>query len=162
MNILLIAAAILLLICVIGGYQNGMVKQAIALVSLIIFGVTAALLTHGWKSYVDGQFLNVIFAAVLLLLIGLLRHLLTVVFLPAKWIAKLPIVSWLNQVAGIVFGALEAVFLLWLVYTFVMMLDLGMVGEQIKFYTRESEILAWLYKHNYLAYLIEQFLENFK
>ena len=108
------------------------------------------------KSYYDGEIFNVVIMVLLLCVVGLVRHLLGVVFFSAKVLSKLPIVSWVNKLLGIVFGIFETVLILWTIYTFIMILDLGMVAQIILDNTEESSILAWLYQHNYLAYLIEQ------
>lgn len=35
-------------------------------------------------------------------------------------------------------------------------MDLGIIGQMILEYTKESQFLTWLYSKNYLAYLVEQ------
>lgn len=155
-NILLVVAGMVLVFNVAEGYKKGMVKELISFVSLIVISVVAVLIGGGIKSYYDGRIFNVVVVVLLLCVVGIVRHLLDVVFFSAKVISKLPIVSWVNKVLGIVFGALETVMLLWILYTFVMMLDLGTIGQLVVDYTKESRILSWLYQHNYLAYLIEQ------
>ncbi len=161
MNFLLIIAAVILVANIMSGYKRGMVRQLISFVSLIVLCVVVALIANGAKSYVEGKILNVILAVVFLSLLGIAHHLLGVVFFPAKLVSKLPIVHWLDKLLGIVFGVLETVLIIWTIYTLVMMMDLGMAGYQIMQYTSESRILAWLYQHNYLAYLIENFISDF-
>lgn len=158
MNLLCVAAVILLIFNVVAGYKRGMVKQVISLVSLVVLCTVAVLVGNGLRSYQNKEFLNVAVAVLLLAALGIAHHLLGLVFFSAKLVAKLPIVHWLDKLLGIVFGALETVLLLWTLYTFVMMMDLGMVGQMIVSYTAENDILAWLYRHNYLAHLIEQYI----
>ncbi|MCM1044084.1 MAG: CvpA family protein [Candidatus Gastranaerophilales bacterium] len=158
MNLLFVAAVILLIVNVVTGYKRGMVKQVISLVSLVVLCTVAVLVGNGLRSYQNKEFLNVAVAVLLLAALGIAHHLLGIVFFSAKMIAKLPIVHWLDHLLGIVFGALETVLLLWTLYTFVMMMDLGMIGQMIVSYTAENDILTWLYQHNYLAHLIEQYV----
>ena len=158
MNLLCVAAVILLIINIVTGYKRGMVKQVISLVSLVVLCTVAVLVGNGLRSYQDREFLNVAVAVLLLAALGIAHHLLGIVFFSAKMIAKLPIVHWLDRLLGIVFGALETVLLLWTLYTFVMMMDLGMIGQMIVSYTAENDILIWIYQHNYLAHLIEQYV----
>ena len=68
---------------------------------------------------------------------------------------KLPIVSWADKLLGIIVGILETILILWTLYTFVMLMDLGAIGNQIVSYTKESNVLRWFYENNYLAYLLE-------
>lgn len=155
-NILLIGFVIILACAASQGYKKGMVKSIISFISLLITCIVAALLGNALKSYYDGEIFNVIIMVLLLCVVGIVRHLLGVVFFSAKVISKLPIVSWANKLLGIAFGVLEVVFLFWMIYTFVMMLDMGVIGQLLLDYTEDSLILSWLYRHNYLAYLIEQ------
>lgn len=160
-NILLVIVVIAAAAKIFDGYKKGMVKQIISLVTMVILCGVAALLANGISSYHDGKMFHVIIAVVLLALLGLVHHLLGVVFFSAKLITKLPVVNFVNKLLGIIFGLFEVVLILWTVYTFAMMMDLGAIGQMILSYTEESSILAWLYRHNYLAYGIEQLLSKF-
>lgn len=160
-NILLIIAVIAAVIKMVDGYKKGMIKEIISLVSMAILCAVVALLASGISSYHDGKMFHVIIAVVLLALLGIVHHLLGVVFFSAKLVAKLPVVHFVNKLLGIVFGFLEVVLVLWTIYTLVMMMDLGAIGQMILSYTEESSILTWLYRHNYLAYGIEQLLSRF-
>lgn len=156
MNILLLIVLIVLICNVVEGYKKGMVKSVISFVSLIITCIVAILLGNALKSYMDGEIFNVVVLIILLCIIGILRHLLDVVFFSAKVISKLPVVSWVNKLLGIVFGFLETILMIWTIYTFVMLLDLGVVEQMVLDSTAESQVLSWMYQHNYLAYLVEQ------
>ena len=67
-----------------------------------------------------------------------------------------------DKLLGIVFGAFEVVLVLWTLYALMMMMDIGVVGEFIREHTQRSEILKWIYDHNYLAKGIEGFLDRFR
>ncbi len=157
LNLLLIIVAAVLIFCVVGGYNKGAVKEIISMVSLLITSVVVILIANGVTSYVDGKIFNVILVVLLLAVIGIVRHLLGVVFFSAKLLSKLPIVSWLDKVLGVAVGAVETVLLLWTLYTFVMLMDLGAIGQMLLEYTQDSRILTWFFEHNYLASLVEQF-----
>lgn len=156
MNILLLIFAVLLFCNIVNGYKKGMVKEIISFVSLIVLCIVVALIGNGLKSYFDGEIVSVIIMVLLLCILGIVHHLLGVVFFSAKLIAKLPIVHSLDKILGIVFGVLETILIVWTIYTFVMLFNLGMLGEQIVEYTRSSELLTWFYEHNYLADWVQQ------
>ena len=156
LNILAIIAVLILVCSMADGYKRGMVRSLISFISLIIACVVLGLIGSALSNYRDGKIYNVIIMVVLLCLIGILKHLLGVVFFSAKLITKLPVVSLADKVLGTVFGVLETVLILWMIYAFVMMLDLGVVGQLILDNTQKSRILSWLYQNNYLAYLMEQ------
>lgn len=158
MNLLCIVAAVLLFINVVTGYKRGMVRQVISFISLVVLCTIVVLIGNGLQSYYDGKFLNVAAVVLLLAVLGIAHHLLGLVFFPAKMVTKLPVVHWLDKLLGIVAGALETVLLIWTLDTFVMMMDLGMIGQMIVAYTAENEVLSWFYRHNYLAHLVEQII----
>lgn len=160
-NLLLIAVLILAVINVVMGYKKGMVKAVISLVSLVVLCVVGLLLANGISSYNAGKFFQVALVIILLVVIGVAHHLLGVVFFSAKLVAKLPVVHSIDKLLGIVFGILETVLILWTVYTFAMMMDLGMIGQLIRTCAGENSFLAWMYQHNYLAYGLEMFLSKF-
>lgn len=150
-NIFVIIMLALLLIKIWDGYRKGMVKEIISFISLIFLCLVAALVGNGLSSYSDGKFLNVAVVTVLLALLCIAHHLINVVVFPAKLLAKLPVVHSLDKILGVVVGILETVLILWTIYTFVMMMDLGMVGEFIVQCTAENQVLTWLYRNNQLA-----------
>lgn len=160
-NILLLGVAGFAVINMIRGYKKGMVKAIISLVSLIILCVVATLLAYGIGSYHEGNFFHVMLVVFLLAILGIVHHLLDVVFFSAKMIAKLPVVHFADKLLGIVFGALETVLILWTVYTFVMMMNLGMIEEYIIAGTEQSAFLTWLDRHNYLAHGVSYLLDEF-
>lgn len=160
-NILLLGVAGFTVINMMRGYKKGMVKAIISLVSLIILCVVATLLAYGIGSYHQGNFFHVMLVVFLLAILGIVHHLLDVVFFSAKMVAKLPVIHSADKLLGIVFGALETVLILWTVYTFVMMMNLGMVENYILVSTEQSAFLTWLFQHNYLAYGVSHLLKEF-
>lgn len=143
------------------GYRKGMVKEIISLVSMVVLCLVAALAANGIHNYIEGKFLNVAAAVLLLSLLGIAHHLLSLVFFSAKLVAKLPVIHSVDKLLGIVFGGIEVILILWTVYAFIMIMDVGAAGGVILSYTEESPMLLWIYRHNYLARWIERFLDEF-
>ena len=160
-NFLLIGVLVLAVINMILGYHKGMVKAVVSLVSLLILSIVVLLAAYGIGKYNDGKFFHVALVVILLAILGLVHHLLSVVFFSAKLVTKLPVVHSVDKLLGIVFGVLETVLILWTLYTFTMMMNLGMVEALILSWTEENFFLTWLYQHNYLAYGISWLLEEF-
>lgn len=160
-NFLLLGLIVLAVINVVRGYKKGMVKAIISLVSLVILCVVVTLLAYGISSYNDGNFFHVALMIILLIVLGLVHHLLSVVFFSAKMVTKLPVVHSLDKLLGVLFGFFETILILWTLYTFVMMMDLGVIEEMIVIWTDQNPVLTWLYRYNYLAYGIEWLLGEF-
>ena len=160
MNIKLILAVICVLFKIADGYKKGMVKEVVSLVTLIIMGIMIVLISKGLHSYMEKEVVGVIIAVVLMALLGVVHHLLNVVFFSAKMISKLPVIHWVNKVFGAVFGVLEVILVLQIVYVFIMYFGLGMIGQQILEYTRESVVLTKIYQYNVVAKLVENLMSQ--
>ena len=160
MNIMLILAVICVLFKIADGYKKGMVKEIVSLVTLIIMGIMIVLISKGLHSDMEKEVVGVIIAVVLMALLGVVHHLLNVVFFSAKMISKLPVIHWVNKVFGAVFGVLEVILVLQIVYVFIMYFGLGMIGQQILEYTRESVVLTKIYQYNVVAKLVENLMSQ--
>lgn len=160
MNLMLIAAALFALFKVVDGYKKGMIKEVVSLVTLILMGIMVVLISKGLHSYMEKEVVGVIIAVVLMALLGVVHHLLNVVFFSAKMISKLPVISWINKVLGAVFGVLEVILTLQIIYVFIMYFGLGMIGQQILEYTRESIVLTKIYQYNVVAKLVENLINQ--
>lgn len=158
MNIMLVIMVVCVLFKIADGYKKGMVKEVISLVTLTVIGIMVVLISKGLHSYMEKEIVGVIIAVVLLALLGIVHHILGVVLFSAKMIAKLPVVHWANKVLGAVFGALEVILLLQIVYVFIMYFGLGMIGQQILEYTKESVVLEKVFQYNIVAKLVENLM----
>ncbi len=156
MNLLLIVVGIVLLCNIVDCYKKGMVRSIISFVSLIVLCIVVALIGSGLQSYFEGEILNVVIMVLLLCIVGIVNHILGVLFFPAKLITKLPLVKSLDKLLGIIVGILETVLILWTIYTLIMILNIGMIGQQMLEYTQGSPILLWFYENNYLAYWVQK------
>lgn len=160
MNILAIIVLIVLIGKIADGYKRGMVKEIISFVSLIVLCIVFALLGIGLNNYFDKEFLGVIIVILLLGALGIVHHLLGIIFVSAKLLSKLPVIHWLDKLLGAVVGALGTILILWTVYLFVMYYGLGMIGQQILVYTEENAVLSWLYRYNLLADWVGKIISN--
>lgn len=158
MNIMLVIMVVCVLFKIADGYKKGMVKEVISLVTLTVIGIMVVLVSKGLRSYMEKEIVGVIIAVVLLALLGIVHHLLGVVLFSAKMIAKLPVVHWVNKVLGAVFGALEVILILQIVYVFIMYFGLGMIGQQILEYTKDSVVLEKVFQYNIVAKLVENLM----
>ena len=160
MNILLLAVIVVTILKIMDGYKKGMVKEIISFVSLVVMCVVVLLLGSGLRSYMEKEILGVVIAVLLLVILGIAHHALKLVFFSAKLISKLPIVHSADKILGMLVGALEVVLILWTIYTFIMYFEMGMIGNLMIEYSRDSKILTWLYEHNMLAGVVEKAISN--
>lgn len=155
MNILLIIVAVAAMYKLVDGYKKGMVKEIISLISMIVLCLVAGLIALGAEGYMKARVEGVIISVFLLCLIGIVHHLLGVVFFSAKVISKLPVIHFADKLLGAVFGVFEVVLILWTIDTFILMGAHNVITGIIREYTANSRILDWIYRHNLLAGVIE-------
>lgn len=160
MNIMVLVVLLFLAFKITDGYKKGMVKELISFVSLIVMCVMVVLIGAGVRSYMQNQMLGVVVAVLLLAVLGIAHHLLGIVFFSAKMISKLPIVSFINKLLGIAFGALETVVLLWTIYSLIIMFNMGAIGQLILQWTSESKLLSYVYANNMLVSVIKDVVAN--
>lgn len=152
MNLLLIIIGVILIWRVIEGFRMGMVKEIISFISLIVMSVGIVLIAVALGSYMDKDMISMIVAIILLLVLGIVHRIISMIFFSAKIISKLPVVHGVDRFLGGVLGICETIIITWVIFALVMSFGLGIFGEQIMLYIKESAILSFLYEHNYLAY----------
>lgn len=102
-------------------------------------------------SYLADTIINIIVFIVLFLLVFILLH-VAVIWLDL--IAKLPILSGMNQIAGAVLGGAEAVVFLWIGCLVFTALSGTEFGAAVMGQINSSPWLSWIYDHNMLSYFV--------
>jgi uncharacterized membrane protein required for colicin V production len=157
MNLVFILFLVLFIVKIAQGFKRGLVKEIIALITLLVLCVIAGLIGYGLRSYVQENYLGLVITVVLFVAVFIAHHLLGLVLFPLKLFSRLPVIHTLDRLLGVVFGIVETVLLIWLVYTLTMEGYLGVNGTLIVEQTAENPILTWIYEHNYLAMIVEKF-----
>lgn len=155
MNWLLIAVAVVLVWRIAEGIHRGMVKEIISFVSLIVLCLAVALLGTALSKYFEKDMVSLAVAIILLLILCIAHRLLSLVFFSAKLISKLPVIHSMDKVLGAFIGVLETILLLWVLYSLVITVGMGMAGPQIVQYASENPVLSFLYKYNYLQHFVD-------
>ena len=102
--------------------------------------------------------MGVVIAVLLVVVVGIVHHLLGIVFFSAKMVSKLPVISWVDKLLGMVAGVLEVVVILWMLYLLIVKAGLGGFGQKVLEYTAENPVLSWIYEYNPLAMWVEGIL----
>lgn len=157
-NWALIVIAFIVIINVINGYKNGLVKEVINCVSLLVLSILIVLLSSVLKSYTDKQFVQMLTMIIMVLALTVAHKLIKIALDGMKILASLPVISILNKLAGAIFGVLETVVFVWFALCLIGMFDLGTIGEYINMYIGDSQLLTYLYDNNLIAKFGEQIL----
>lgn len=160
MNVLLLIIGVVLIWRVVEGFRVGMVKEVISFVSLIVMSIAIVLLGVTLSSYMKKEVMQMVVAVILLLVLCIVHRIIRLIFFSAKMVSHLPVVHGVDRLLGGVVGVLEAVLIVWVMFSLVMSFGMGVPGQQILLSVKESPILTWLYEHNYLAYWIGNLSEK--
>lgn len=160
MNWLLIIVVFVLLWRITEGYKRGMVKEIISFISLIVLCLAVAFIGGALLSYLEKDTVSMVVAIILLLVLCIGHWLLNFFFFPAKALAKLPVVKSVDKILGIVIGAAETILIVWTLYTLLLTVEMGTIGQLIMTYVQESRVLTFLYKYNYLAHWVSMAIDK--
>lgn len=155
MNILLIVLAILLVWRVSAGVKRGVVRETIAFVNVIFAALVLGLVCMISQAYHAENYLVIILLMVGIVVLSVVYSLLKIVFFSAKIVSKLPVVSSVDRILGLVIGIAETLIVFWIMCFVFMYVDLGVLEEQIIMMIGDSKILTVLYQYNLLGVLLD-------
>lgn len=114
-----------------------------------------------FKEYISGylanSILNIAGFLIMFLLVFAILHFIT------AWldlVARLPILSGINKIAGALLGAVEGLFILWLLCLLVTMFAGTGLGKIIITQIEASTWLTYIYEHNLLGNLVMLAIKN--
>lgn len=149
-NWVMIGVAFLVIINVIDGYKRGFVKELIHCISLIVLSFLTVLLSSVLQNYSEKRFVQMLTAMILIVVLIIGYKLIKMALGGVKILASLPVISIVNKLAGALFGVVEALVGVWVVFSLIGMFDFGALGEYVHTYINNNELLTYLYEHNLL------------
>lgn len=155
MNILLIILAVILIWRVSAGVKRGVVREVIAFVNVIFVALVLGLVCMIFNAYHAHNYLGIVLLMVGIVALSIIYSLLKIVFFSAKVISKLPVVSSVDRLLGLVIGAAETLIIFWTMCCVFMYVDLGVLEEQAVLMIRDSALLTWLYQYNFLGVILD-------
>ncbi len=108
-----------------------------------------------FRDYVSSYLADMILKAAVFVILFLVIYLvLKVVMIWLDLIAKLPILSGLNQIAGAILGGIQAMIFIWIACLILTMVSGTEFGREALAQINTSPWLSWIYNHNMLSYLV--------
>lgn len=150
MNVTLIIVVLIISFATVHGFKKGITKEISGMISLVVTLFVTSLIIMLYTSFNNNEGKNTIFTIILLLLVGIVYSVVRFILKPAKFIAKLPLFHFLDQLLGLAIGLIEGFLLVWLLYILNESGVFGAFGEMIRTDTARSEILSLIYEYNYL------------
>lgn len=156
-NLVWIIAVVFLLISAITGFKRGLVESTMRLVASILGIIVLVVLAKGVGSFIQGSYINVLMALILLMVLHILHRLGKLILDSCKLVSKLPVIHSLDKIAGIFLGLAEAILFIWLVFLFVGVMNPFGIQEWLMEQVQESTLLTILYRTNYLIMLLKSY-----
>lgn len=151
MNITLIIVVLIIFLATVHGFKKGITKEISGMISLIVTLFVMSLIIMLYTSFTNNEGKTTIFTVILLVLVGVIYSVIKFFLKSAKFIAKLPLFSFLDRLLGLGVGVIEGFLIVWLLYILNESGMFGAIGEMIKTDTARSEILSLIYEYNYLV-----------
>ncbi len=108
-----------------------------------------------FKDYVGGYLADMILKAVVFLVLFLVMYLvLQIAVIWLDLIAKLPILSGINKIAGAILGGVQAMIYIWIACLLLTLFSRSELGMAVLAQVSASPWLSWIYNHNMLSYLV--------
>lgn len=153
-NILAAAVVIYLIVCAVNGYKKGLVTGVIRIVTYILGLAVLGVLLKGITSFIKGNILYIIMALILLLSLGFIRKLAKLILGSCKIVSMLPIIHWLDKLAGAVLGMSEGIIVIWVLFTILGFFQYFGLEEWVMHQISTSRLLGILYHTNYVIYFL--------
>lgn len=155
-NIALIAAAIILLIGAVFGWRRGLIEGLIRIVSCVFGTLVLAVVLKGIGSFIQGGFVSAVIALLLLIFISMIHRFVRFLLNTFKLVRAIPFGRFADKLFGVLLGAVEAVFVLWLIFLLIGSIDaLSPLNELVTDGVGRSSLLTLLYNSNYLVVLLK-------
>ena len=148
-NITLLCVMVLTLFLIVHGYKKGMTREISGLVALFagLFVIAIAIMLT--TSFSAGEMTNTVYSVILLVLFGAAYGIVKFLLRSAKAVSNLPILHFLDCVAGSVIGILKSLVLVWIVFLLCEHNLLGSATEYIRSDIAENTFLKLLYEYNF-------------
>lgn len=157
-NIVFIIVAATLAVGMIWGWKRGLLEGMIRIISCILGIVVLVVAAKGVGSFIQGSYISVLIALLLLIVIRLIYKLVKFLTDTFKLVRAIPIGKLADKLAGAALGAVEAVFVIWLAYLLIGSFDLFGLRQWVFDQTAQSRFLTMIYSSNYLVALLKQIL----
>ncbi len=108
-----------------------------------------------FSDYIAASLANIVIKALAFLILFVLIAVgLRILFAILDTIAKLPILRQANKFLGFIFGLIQGLVIVWIVFVFITFISTSGLGQAALEQINDSEFLAFLYNNNYLIKIV--------
>ena len=150
-NITLIVVILAAVYLMCSGYKRGFAKEVSGMIALAAALLALALGFMLYSSYKAGEVVNVVYSVIFLAIAGGVYGVVRFVLKSAKLISHLPVIHFLDKLLGIGAGAIEALLIAWLIFTFCVEYNPCTLTDYVCKDIQNSAILRLIYQYNFLV-----------
>ena len=154
-NILWIITVVLLVWGGISGFKRGLVEGVIHVVSFVLGLAVLIVLAKGIGCFIQGNLLNVLMALILLVVIRIFHQLTKLLLDSCRLISRLPVVKWLDRLAGMLLGVTQALCIIWIIFSLCGYFNFGHLNAWILAEIRDSMLLSMIYHTNLIIRILQ-------
>jgi len=150
MNLTLIIVFLIFILTMVHGFKKGMTKEISGLISWAVTLFVMSLVIMLYSSFRANESKNMVVTIIILAAVAVVNGVIRLFLKPIKLVVKLPVLKFLDKLAGVIVGIAEGFLIVWLMYVLNESGIFGQFGEMIKTDTMRSQILSLIYEYNYL------------
>lgn len=157
-NLLFIIVLMIFIAGSVWGWKRGLLWSVIRIISYVLGILVVIILAKGVGNFIQGSYVNVLMALILLLSIRIIDRIATFLIDTFKLVRAMPVGRLADKIAGAVLGLGEAVLVVWILFLLLISLDIMNLNAWMHQQVSENLILTILYNSNYLVKILGHFL----
>lgn len=143
------------------GSRNGLIDEVGALADIVIVSAAVVAGIVVIESMLGKNLIGFLVSCIILLIILVARKLIRWVFCSLGLIVKLPLLSGLNRLFGLLAGIVEATVIIWVGFAVISCLRIPVNGQSLIELIASNRFLDFLYRHNALYNFIQRMIGIF-
>lgn len=159
-NLPFLCVIALLIVRIVVSVKRGLVKEICSCIATILASIAVLLIAFAVRKYFDEDRIILVITLILLFLLGIIYKIIDTFLTTLKLVSKLPVISLVDKILGIVIGVAEVVVVVWAVYCIIMIMDAGAFEEWVMNCVRNNKIMKTLFEYNYMYSIVANFSDK--
>lgn len=127
-----------------------MIKEICSVIATVVASLAVLLIAFAIRKYFVQDRIIFIASLILIVILGVLYKIVDGFLVTLKLVSKLPLIKYVDKVFGIIIALAEVVFVVWVVYCIVLILDAGLFESWVMRCVRNNYLMRVLFENNYL------------
>lgn len=154
-NILFLIVIAVLIVYGIRGFKMGIIEGATQVISCIVGLIVLGAILKLIGTVTSKNWINVVILLLFLWVIRKLDKLAQLILGSLKLVAKIPVISWVDKLAGVIFGAARGLCFIWIAFAILSLVDYLNINIWLASQISENTYLQIINESNLILRLIE-------